>query len=87
MKRNSIATRWTGEFILFPVRAFISMCDVVFCLLQVAEIRKVRAVLRQPVGVEGRYFGDAQGVAIDDPFRHEISIQVHRRSAGRRRVR
>ena len=25
MKRNSIATRWTGEFILFPVRAISCM--------------------------------------------------------------
>ena len=29
MKRNSIATRWTGEFILFPVRA-ISMLTSYF---------------------------------------------------------
>ena len=59
-----------------------------FCLLQVAEIRKVRSsVLRQPVGVEGWNLSDAQGVAIVDPFRHEIGVQVLRRSARRRRVR
>jgi hypothetical protein len=86
MKRNSIATRWTGEFILFLVRA-INVYDVVFCLLQVAEIRKVRQILRQSVGVEGWNLGDAPGVAIVDSFRHEIGVQVHRRSARRRRVR
>ena len=86
MKRNSIATRWTGEFILICVRE-ISMYDVVFCLLQVAEIRQVRQVLRQSVGAEGWNLGDAPGVAIVDSFRHEICVQVHRRSARRRRVR
>ena len=86
MKRNSIATRWTGDLILFLARA-ISMYDVVFCLLQVAEIRQVRQVLRQPVRVEGWNLGDAQGVAIVDSKRHEIGVEVHRRSAGRRRVR
>ena len=63
------------------------MCDVVFCLLQVAEIRKVRQVLRQSVGAEGWNLGDAPGVAIVDSFRHEVGVQVHRRSARRRRVR
>ena len=86
MKRNSIATRWTGEFILFLVRA-INVYDVVFCLLQVAEIRKVRQILRQSVGVEGWNLGDAPGVAIVDSFRHEIGVQVLRRSARCRRVR
>jgi hypothetical protein len=86
MKRNSIATRWTGEFFLFIVRA-IGMCDVVFCSSQVAEIRKVRQVLRQSVGAEGWNLGDAPGVAIVDSFRHEVGVQVHRRSARRRRVR
>jgi hypothetical protein len=59
----------------------------VFCSLQVAEIRKIRQVLRQSVGVEGWNLGDAPGVAIVDSFRHEIGVQVHRRSVGRRRVR
>jgi hypothetical protein len=86
MKRNSIATRWTGEFISFIVRA-ISVYDVVFCSSQVAEIRQVRQVLRQSVGAEGWNLGDAPGVAIVDSFRHEIGVQVHRRSARRRRVR
>ena len=86
MKRNSIATRWTGEFISFIVRA-ISVYDVVFCSSQVAEIRKVRQVLRQSVGAEGWNLGDAPGVAIVDSFRHEIGVQVLRRSARRRRVR
>ena len=63
------------------------MYDVVFCLLQVAEIRKVRQILRQSVGVEGWNLGDAPGVAIVDSFRHEMRVQVLRRSAGRRRVR
>jgi hypothetical protein len=55
--------------------------------IQVAEIRKVRQVLRQSVGAEGWNLGDAPGVAIVDSFRHEIGVQVHRRSARRRRVR
>ena len=54
--------------------------------MQVAEIRQVRQVLRQSVGVEGWNLGDAPGVAIVDSFRHEIGVQVHRRSARRRRV-
>ena len=86
MKRNSIATRWTGDLILFLARA-ISMYDVVFCLLKVAEIRQVRQVLRQSVGAEGWNLGDAPGVAIVDSFHHEMRVQVHRRSARRRRVR
>jgi hypothetical protein len=86
MKRNSIATRWTGEFISFPVRA-ISMTSYFVYYIQVAEIRKGRQVLRQSVGAEGWNLGDAPGVAIVDSFRHEIGVQVHRRSARRRRVR
>ena len=58
-----------------------------FCSSQVAEIRKVRQVLRQSVGAEGWNLGDAPGVAIVDSFRHEIGVQVLRRSARRRRVR
>jgi hypothetical protein len=86
MKRNSIATRWTGEFILFPVRA-IGMTSCFVYYIQVAEIRKVRQVLRQSVGAEGWNLGDAPGVAIVDSFRHEVCVQVLRRSARRRRVR
>ena len=55
--------------------------------IQVAEIRKVRQVLRQSVGVEGWNLGDAPGVAIVDSVRDEIGVQVLRRSARRRRVR
>jgi len=58
-----------------------------FVLSQVAEIRQVRQVLRQSVGVEGWNLGDAPGVAIVDSFRHEIGVQVLRRSARHRRVR
>ena len=86
MKRNSIATRWTGEFILISVSA-ISMTSCFVYYIQVAEIRKVRQVLRQSVGAEGWNFGDAPGVAIVDSVRDEIGVQVLRRSARRRRVR
>ena len=55
--------------------------------MQVAEIRQVRQVLRQSVGVERWNIGDAPGVAIVDSFRHEMRVQVLRRSARRRRVR
>ena len=71
----------------FPYGQLDMYADVVFCSSQVAEIRKVRQVLRQSVGVEGWNLGDAPGVAIVDSFRHEIGVQVHRRSARRRRVR
>ena len=71
----------------FSYGQFFCVTSCLVYLLQVAEIRQVRQVLRQSVGVEGWNLGDAPGVAIVDSFRHEVSVQVLRRSARRRRVR